>query len=64
MLTLEWEKKMRTRGAKTYVEVAIDEDVFILDITVRDALTVKVVDGFDDLSEYETSLALREAFVL
>jgi hypothetical protein len=55
---------MRTRGAKTYVEVAIDEDVFILDITVRDALTVKVVDGFDDLSEYETSLALREAFVL
>ena len=59
------EKNRRARGAtKTYVEIAIDEDVFVLDITVRDALTVEVVDGVDNLSEHETSLPLREAFVL
>jgi hypothetical protein len=64
VLTLEWEKIAGARGTKTYVEIAIDEDVFVLDITVRDALTVEVVDGFDDLSEYETGLTLREALVL
>ena len=60
-------KNGRPRGKsekKAYVEIAIDEDVFVLDIAVRDALTVEVVDGFDDLSEHETRLSLREAFVL
>jgi hypothetical protein len=66
---LEWEKKREGGGhevksEKAYVEIAIDEDVFVLDIAVRDALTVEVVDGFDHLSEHETRLTLREAFVL
>jgi hypothetical protein len=48
----------------THVEVAVYEDVLILDIAVCDTLTVEVVDGFDDLREYKTCLALREALVL
>ena len=48
----------------THVEVAVYEDVLILDIAVSDTLTVEVVDGFDDLREYKTCLVLRKALVL
>ena len=56
MLTLEWENKRRR--AETYVEIAIHENVLILNITVGDALTVEVMDNFDRLREYETRLRL------
>jgi len=53
---LEWENKRRR--AETYVEIAVHENVLILDVTVGDALTVEVVDSFDRLPEYETRLGL------
>jgi hypothetical protein len=43
---------------KTYVEIVIYENVFILYVAVGDALTVEVVDSFDNLGEYKTRLAL------
>ena len=48
----------------THVEVAVHENVLILDIAVRDTLTIEVVNGFNDLREYKSCLALREALVL
>jgi hypothetical protein len=51
---LEWETKRRRAG--TYVEIAIHENVLILNVTVGDALTVEIVDSFDRLREYETRL--------
>lgn len=48
----------------THIKVAVNKNVLVLDITVRDTLTVEVVDGFDDLSEYKSCLILREPLVL
>jgi hypothetical protein len=54
----------RRERAKTYVEIIIYENVFILYIAVGDALTVEVVDSFHNLGEYKTCLVLRKTFVL
>ena len=43
---------------KTYVEIVIYENVFILYVAVGDTLTVEVVDSFDNLAEYKTCLVL------
>ena len=48
----------------THVEVVVYKDVLILDITMCDTMTVEVVNGFDDLREYKSCLALRKALVL
>lgn len=48
----------------THVEAAVNKNVFVFDITVRDTLTVEIVDGFYDLSEYKSCLVLREPLVL
>jgi hypothetical protein len=48
----------RGGGGRRYIEVAIHKDIFILDVAVRDALAVEVIDSFDDLRKHETCLAL------
>ena len=48
----------------THVEAAVNKNIFVLDITVCDTLTVEIVDGFYDLSEYKSCLVLREPLVL
>ena len=48
----------------TYVEIFVDNQVLVLDVAVRYALTIEVVDCFHDLREDITCLVLGKALVL
>ncbi len=47
----------------TYLEVSIDDEVFVFDITVRDSLTVQVMHGLDNLRKDVPCLVLRQSLV-
>lgn len=54
----------RTKVDELDVEVAVDDAVLILDVTVVDAQPTEVVDGLDDLGKDPLSLVLGQARVL
>lgn len=47
-----------------YVEVTVDKDILVLDIAVRNALAIEVINGLDHLRENISRLILRKPFML
>ena len=48
----------------TYLQVGINNKVFVFDVTVSDPLAIQIVDRLDDLRKHISSLVLRKALVL
>ena len=68
-INLTWKQKISAlssfREKKLYyLEFIVNDQVLVLNITVGDPMSVKVVHSINDLSEYITSLSFCETLIL
>ena len=49
---------------QTYIQVSVDDQILVFDITVSDPLRVEIMHGFDDLREDVSCLVLGETLML
>lgn len=58
------ERTRKGQGQWSHLEVTVDQNILILDIAVRDTLTVEVINSLNHLCEDISRLILRKSFML